>query len=115
MTLAEEVIDSSGDPVYAEDLQNELSTIRDQLFQLSSKVEQRNLVLQNIFDQCGQFETDSDNFLRWLTKTERTMSNLRPISADADTVKEQSANFQVSYVILFCYIIVRHTFCAIIK
>ena len=93
--LAEKLLSSSDDPVAAAELESRLSRAELELNQLSEKIEARENQLQAALAQCGQFETDSDDFLRWLTKTERTVAKLRPISADAGTVQEQNDDYQV--------------------
>ena len=62
---------------------------------LAEQIEERENQLQTALAQCGQFETDFDDFLRWLTKTERTVAKLRPISADLATVQDQKDTYQV--------------------
>lgn len=79
----------------AAELQSRLSRAELELKQLSEKIDERENQLQAALAQCGQFETDFDEFLRWLTKTERTVAKLRPISADLATVQEQKDSYQV--------------------
>ena len=79
----------------AAELQSRLSRAELELKQLSEKIDERENQLQAALAQCGQFEIDFDEFLRWLTKTERTVAKLRPISADLATVQEQKDSYQV--------------------
>ena len=94
-TLAEDLLASSEDPVTAAELQNRISRAELELNQLAEKIEARENQLQAVLAQCGQFENDFDDFLRWLTKTERTVTKLRPISADVATVEEQKDSYKV--------------------
>ena len=92
----------SDDPVSAAELQSRLSRAELELSQLAQKIEERKDKLQAALLKSGQFETDFDDFLRWLTKTERTVANLRPISADTATVQDQKDSYQVCvFVCLF--------------
>lgn len=104
-SLAENLLASSEDPVSAAELQNRISRAEQELNQLAEKLEGRENQLQAVLTQCGQFETDFDDFLRWLTKTERTVGKLRPISADAATVQEQKDSYQVG--VSLCYLKLR--------
>ena len=94
-SLAEDLLSVSDDPVSAAELQSRLSRAELELNQLAQKVEERKDKLQAALSQSGQFETDFDDILRWLTKTERTVAKLRPISADSSTVQEQQESYQV--------------------
>ena len=78
------------------ELQSRISRAELDLKQLTEQIEERENQLQIALAQCGQFETDFDDFLRWLTKTERTVAKLRPISADVATVQDQKDSYQVS-------------------
>lgn len=93
--LAEKLLSDSEDPVTAAELESRLSRADLELKQLPDKIEARENQLQAALAQCDQFEADSDDFLRWLTKTERTLAKLRPISADVGTVQEQKDSYQV--------------------
>ena len=95
-SLAKDLIATSDDPVSAAELQSRLSRAELELNQLAGKLEERRGKLQAALSQSGQFESDFDDFLRWLTKTERTVAKLRPISADHATVEEQSESYRVS-------------------
>lgn len=79
----------------AAELQSRISRAELELNQLAEKIEARENQLQAALSQSGQFETDFDDFLRWLTKTERTVAKLRPISADVATVQEQKDSYEV--------------------
>ena len=79
----------------AAELQSQISRAELDLKQLAEQIKERENQLQTVLTQCGQFETDSDDFLRWLTKTERTVAKLRPISADVATVQDQKDSYQV--------------------
>ena len=94
-SLAEDLLSASDDPVAAAELQNRLSRAELELKQLAQKIDERKDKLEAALSQSGQFETDFDDFLRWLTKTERTVAKLRPISADPATVQEQKDSYQV--------------------
>ena len=98
--LAEKLLSDSEDPIAAAELESRLSRADLELKKLSDKIEARENQLQAALAQCDQFEADSDIFLRWLTKTERTFAKLRPISADAGTVREQKDSFQVGMSII---------------
>lgn len=93
----------SDDPVSAAELQSRLSRAELELSQLAQKIEERKDKLQAALSKSGQFETDFDDFLRWLTKTERTVANLRPISADTATVQDQKDSYQVCFFCLFIF------------
>lgn len=86
---------ASDDPVSAVELQSRLSRAEAELNQLALKISERKDKLETALSQGGQFETDFDEFLRWLTKTERTVTKLRPISADQSTVQDQQDSYQV--------------------
>ena len=77
------------------ELQSRISRAELDLKQLTELIEERENQLQTALARCGQFENDFDDFLRWLTKTERTVAKLRPISADAATVQDQKDTYQV--------------------
>lgn len=94
-SLAEDLLSASDDPVAAAELQSRLSRAELELKQLAQKIDERKDKLEAALSQSGQFETDFDDFLRWLTKTERTVAKLRPISADPATVQEQKDSYQV--------------------
>ena len=98
--LAEKLLSDSEDPIAAAELESRLSRADLELKKLSDKIEARENQLQAALAQCDQFEADSDIFLRWLTKTERTFAKLRPISADAGAVQEQKDSFQVGMSII---------------
>ena len=93
--LAESLLSASEDPVSDAELQSRISRAELDLKQLAEQIEERETQLQTALAQCGQFETDFDDFLRWLTKTERTVAKLRPISADVATVQDQKDSYQV--------------------
>ena len=86
-TVAERLLATSDDPVAAAELE---------LNQIEQKIKEREDSLQIALSQSGLFEGNVDDFLRWLTKTERTLAKLRPISADLPTVQEQKDSYQVS-------------------
>ena len=79
----------------AAELQSRISRAELDLKQLAEQIEERENQLQAALTQCGQFETDFDDFLRWLTKTERTVAKLRPISADVASVQDQKDSYRV--------------------
>jgi len=89
------LLSASEDPVSAAELHSQISRAELDLKQLAEQIGKRENQLQAVLAQCGQFETDSDDFLRWLTKTERTVAKLRPISADVATVQDQKDSYQV--------------------
>lgn len=92
------MLSASEDPVSAAELQSRVSRAELDLKQLAEQIEERENQLQTALSQCGQFETDFDDFLRWLTKTERTVAKLRPISADEATVQDQKDSYQVGVI-----------------
>ena len=79
----------------AAELQSRISRVELDLRQVAEQIEERENRVQAALTQCGQFETDFDDFLRWLTKTERTVAKLRQISADVATVQDQKDSYQV--------------------
>ena len=79
----------------AAELQSRISRVELDLRQVAEQIEERENQVQAALTQCGQFETDFDDFLRWLTKTERTVAKLRQISADVATVQDQKDSYQV--------------------
>jgi len=100
------LLSASEDPVSAAELQSQKSRAELDLKQLAEQIGERESQLQTVLAQCGQFETDSDDFLRWLTKTERTVAKLRPISADAATVQDQKDSYQVGVTGFLLYLFV---------
>lgn len=94
--MAERLLATSDDPVAAAEVQSRLSRAELELNQIERKIKEREDSLQTALSQSGQFEGNVDDFLRWLTKTERTLAKLRPISADLPTVQEQKNSYQVS-------------------
>ena len=100
---------TSDDPVAAAQLQSRLSRAELELNQLAEKIKDREDKLQAALSQSGQFEANFDDFLRWLTKTERTVAKLRPISADQATVAEQKDSYQVC--IKYSEICIKRTSC----
>lgn len=95
-TVAERLLATSDDPVAAAELESRLSRAELDLNQIDQKIKEREDSLQIALSQSGLFEGNVDDFLRWLTKTERTLAKLRPISADLPTVQEQKDSYQVS-------------------
>lgn len=95
-TVAERLLATSDDSVAAAELESRLSRAELELNQIEQKIKEREDSLQIALSQSGQFEGNVDDFLRWLTKTERTLAKLRPISADLSTVQEQKDSYQVS-------------------
>lgn len=91
----QEIIEASKEPEVESELNNQLSRAADSLEKLSDKLNDRKDKLLSVITQSGEFEKDLDEFLLWLTKTERTVSKLKPISADSDIVKHQREECQV--------------------
>lgn len=92
----QEIIEVSEDPVLESELKSQLAQAADPLEKLGEKLNERKGKLEAVISQSGEFEKDLDEFQRWLTKTERTVAELRPASADPDTVKNQKVAFEVS-------------------
>ena len=93
--IVQEIIEASKEPEVESELNNQLSQAADSLAELSDKLNDRKDKLLSVITQSGEFEKDLDEFLLWLTKTERTVSKLKPISADSDIVKHQREECQV--------------------
>lgn len=86
---------TSQDPVMAADLDAQLAKLEDSLNSLDDKLKSRENTLEGVISQGDAFEGDLDDFLRWMTKAERNLAQLRPVSADADTAKHQKDEYQV--------------------
>lgn len=93
--IKEEVVATTNDPVMAADLDEQLTKLDDRLNALDSKAKDRKSTLEGVISQGDAFESEFDDFLKWLTKAERQQAGLRPISADVDMVKHQKDDYQV--------------------
>ena len=89
------MVATTKDPLMAADLDAQLAKLDDRLNALDDKAQDRKSTLEGVISQGDAFESEFDDFLRWLTKAERHQAQLRPISADADVVKYQKEKYQV--------------------
>ena len=92
----EEIITATEDPVVKAELADQLANCENNLQSLDDKLKDRKSKLDSIIGEVGAFQNDCDDFLRWLTTTERTLAVAKPVSGDADTVKQQLEDFKVS-------------------
>ena len=90
-----EIAGAGVEPEVETELRDLLAQARDLLTRLSDKLAERRKRLQAVITQSGEFEKDLDEFLLWLTKTERAVVKSKPPSAHVDVVKRQKDEFQV--------------------
>lgn len=86
---------NTSDPVMAANLDEQLAALDDHLNALGDKAKARKDALEEAISQGDEFENDFDDFIKWLTKAERQIDELSPISADSDLVKQQRDIFKV--------------------
>jgi predicted nucleic acid-binding Zn-ribbon protein len=98
--IKEEVISATNDPSVVADLDAQIAKLEDDLTALDDKVKARKTKLEGVISQGDAFENDFDDFLRWMTKAERNQTQMRPVSADADTAKHQKDEYQVKMLYL---------------
>lgn len=94
--IKEEVVATTNDPIMAAQLDEQIAKLDERLNELDDKVSDRKNTLEDVITQGDAFEGEMDDFLKWLTQAERQQAQLRPISADADIVKHQKSDYQVS-------------------
>lgn len=95
-TKAEEIITATEDPVVKAELADQLAAVGDNLQSLDEKVQERKGKLEGVIEEVDAFQNNYDDFLRWLTTTEKTLAAEKPVSGNAETVKKQQEDFVVS-------------------
>ena len=78
----------SPDPA-AQSLKSHLHSLQTRWDNIMSRASERKDKLQDAVSQAESFHGDLQDFINWLTNTEKTLNNLKPVSRVVDTVNGQ--------------------------
>lgn len=87
-------MEKSPDPA-AQTLKHNLHNLQTRWDNVMSRANERRDKLQEAVTHAESFHDDLQKLIAWLTNTEKTLNNLKPVSRVVDTVKAQIDEHQV--------------------
>ena len=90
----EELLEKSPDS--GAGLKQNLQTLQTRWDNISSRAKDRKAKLEDAVGQADNFHDDLQKFIAWITNTEKTMNQLKPVSRVMDTIIGQIEEHKVS-------------------
>ena len=85
-----------------ESLKHSLHTLKTRWDNISSRATERKRKLDEAKNQAERFHEELNEFIAWLTKTEKSLNNVQPVSRVLDTVTDQVESHKVRHSSKIC-------------
>lgn len=100
--LGQSIAENSHDPETTKEVNERIKKLKEPVNEIRHRVNERCEALESVLAESQGFHDDLDEFLRWLTTTERALAKEAPISGNPEECGVQQKDIQVSDV--FCFI-----------
>ena len=93
--LGESIAESSNDPETTKKVNEKIKKIKEPVNEIKLKVNERCELLKSSLTDSQSYHDNLDEFLRWLTTTERTLAKETPISGNPEECSVQQKDVEV--------------------